>query len=71
MIVPDCAEMNMFNSSTFVASAEKGRMYMWPSYLGHAVEYGTAQEDEDRIVVAFNVMIRGLIDRRTARLELK
>ena len=71
MISPDYAEMNMFNSPTFVASAEKGRMYMWPSYLWHAVEYGTAQEDEDRIVVAFNVMIRGLIDRRTARLELK
>jgi len=47
--------------------AEKGRMLTWPSYLSHAVEYGTAKDDEDRIVVAFSIMIRGLIDGRTAR----
>jgi uncharacterized protein (TIGR02466 family) len=71
MIEPTYTENNVFNSATLVAPAEKGRMLMWPSYLWHAVEYGTAKEDEDRIVVAFNVMIRGLIDRRTARLDLK
>jgi uncharacterized protein (TIGR02466 family) len=71
MIEPAYTEMNNINSQSFVAPAEKGRMLMWPSFLWHAVEYGTAQEDDDRIVVAFNVMIRGLIDRRTARLELK
>jgi uncharacterized protein (TIGR02466 family) len=71
MIEPTFTENNNFNSAVFVAPAEKGRMLMWPSYLSHAVEYGTANEDEDRIVVAFNIMIRGLIDRRTARLELR
>jgi uncharacterized protein (TIGR02466 family) len=71
MIEPAYKEMNNLNSQSFVAPAEKGRMLIWPSFLWHAVEYGTAQEDDDRIVVAFNVMIRGLIDRRTARLELK
>jgi uncharacterized protein (TIGR02466 family) len=71
MIEPTYTEMNVHNTSQIVTPAEKGRMLIWPSYLPHAVEYGTAKEDEDRIVVAFNVMIRGLIDRRTARLELK
>ena len=54
------------NPGNFVAG-----MLMWPSYLPHAGEHGTANEDEDRIVVAFNVMIRGVIDRQTARLELR
>jgi uncharacterized protein (TIGR02466 family) len=71
MIEPSYTEMNIHNTSVFMVAAEKGRMLMWPSYLAHAVENGTAIEDEDRIVVAFNIMIRGLIDRRTARLELK
>jgi uncharacterized protein (TIGR02466 family) len=71
MIEPTYMENNSINSAVFIAPAEKGRMLIWPSYLSHAVEYGTAKEDEDRIVVAFNIMIRGLIDRRTARLELK
>jgi uncharacterized protein (TIGR02466 family) len=71
MIEPTFTEKNLFNSATFTVAAEKGRMLMWPSYLSHGVEYGTAKDNEDRIVVAFNIMIRGLIDRRTARLELK
>ena len=71
MIEPTFTEKNVLNSAMFVVRAEKGRMLMWPSYLSHAVDYGTAKEEEDRIVLAFNIMIRGLIDRRTARLELK
>ena len=71
MIAPTYTEMNIINSPVFTALPEKGRMLIWPSYVWHAVEYGTAKEDEDRIVVAFNIMIRGLIDRRTACLDLK
>jgi uncharacterized protein (TIGR02466 family) len=71
MIEPVYTENNILNGAEFSAPPEKGRMLMWPSFLSHTVEYGTAPEQEDRIVVAFNVMIRGLIDRRTARLELK
>jgi uncharacterized protein (TIGR02466 family) len=70
MIEPAYAENNVFNSAVFSVPPQKGRMLIWPSYLSHAVEYGTAKEDEDRIVLAFNIMIRGLIERRTARLEL-
>lgn len=71
MIEPTYTENNIFNSAVLTIPAEKGRMLIWPSYLSHGVDNGTAKDDEDRIVVAFNIMIRGLIERRTARLELK
>ena len=71
LIEPTYTENNVFNSAALTVPAEKGRMLIWPSYLSHGVDYGNSNENEDRIVVAFNVMIRGLIDRRTARLELK
>ena len=71
MIEPDFTEQNVHNSSTFYSMPEKGRMVMWPSYLSHGVEIGRAAENEDRIVVAFNIMIRGVIDRQTARLNLR
>lgn len=45
-------------------------MLLWPSHIPHAVEQGTADESEERIVVAFNVSIRGRIDLATARMEL-
>ena len=70
MIEPDYTENNDLNSAQFTAPPEKGRMLVWPSFVAHAVEYGSAKEDEDRIVLAFNIMIRGSIDRRTAHLEL-
>jgi uncharacterized protein (TIGR02466 family) len=70
MLIPSYFERNEINSDTFVSPAEKGRMVIWPSHIPHAVEQGTADEAEDRIVLAFNVMIRGLIDLQTARLEL-
>jgi hypothetical protein len=44
---------------------------MWPSYLLHAVDTGQCKTDEDRIVIAFNVMIRGTMETPTALLELK
>jgi uncharacterized protein (TIGR02466 family) len=71
LIEPTYTEINTFNSAALTVPAEKGLMLIWPSYLAHGVEYGTSKDDEDRIVVAFNIMIRGTIDRRTARLELK
>jgi len=62
---------NELNADVFVMPAEKGRMLIWPSHVPHGVEEGTAEETEERIVVAFNVMIRGLLDVVTARLELR
>lgn len=71
MIEPSFTELNIHNSSTFIAAPEKGRMLIWPSYLSHGVEIGRAAPGEERIVIAFNIMIRGTIDRPTARLELR
>jgi uncharacterized protein (TIGR02466 family) len=71
MFEPAFVEKNEINSDVFVFPAEKGRMLMWPSYLPHAVEQGTADEHEDRIVVAFNIMIRGRIEELTMSLELR
>ena len=67
---PTYLKKNQLNSDVFVIPAEKGRMLIWPSHVPHAVEQGAANEAEERIVVAFNIMIRGLIDLPTARLEL-
>jgi len=68
---PNYLRKNELNSDVFVMPAEKGRMLIWPSHVPHGVEEGMADESEERIVVAFNVMIRGLIDAPTARLELR
>ncbi len=67
---PTYLQKNELNSDVFIFPAEKGRMLMWPSHVPHAVEQGAADEREDRIVVAFNIMIRGVINLHTARLEL-
>ena len=61
---------NDINSDFFIMPAEKGRMLIWPSHVPHAVEQGTADESEDRIVVAFNISIRARVELFTARIEL-
>lgn len=67
---PAYTQRNELNSDFFVVAAEKARMLMWPSHVPHMVERGTADESEDRITVAFNIMIRGNIDLFTSRLVL-
>ena len=71
MLEPSYSEMNRFNMGRFVMVPEKGTMVMWPSFLPHAVDRGTCPTEEDRITIAFNIMIRGTIDTNTAYLELK
>jgi hypothetical protein len=63
--------MTAFNSNRFVVAAEKGRLLIWPSYLLHAVDAGQSESEDERIVIAFNVMIRTTIESITARLELR
>jgi uncharacterized protein (TIGR02466 family) len=67
---PAYLQKNDLNSDFFISPAEKGRMLIWPSHVPHAVEQGTADEAEERIVVPFNVMIRGHIELFTASLNL-
>jgi uncharacterized protein (TIGR02466 family) len=67
---PAYFEKNDLNSDFIIMPAEKGRILIWPSHIPHAQERGTANEAEERIVVPFNVMIHGLIDLFTARLDV-
>jgi uncharacterized protein (TIGR02466 family) len=67
---PSYTQKNELNADIFSMPPEKGRMLIWPSHLPHAVEEGSANETEDRIVVAFNIMIRGMAEQPTARLYL-
>ena len=71
ILEPSFTQMNNFNMGRFGVAPEKGTMLIWPSFLPHAVERGKANAEEDRIVLAFNIMIRGIISSRTAYLELK
>jgi uncharacterized protein (TIGR02466 family) len=71
MIEPQHTEMTAFNSNRFIVAAEKGRLMIWPSYLLHAVDAGKSKSEEERIVIAFNIMIRATIETITARLELR
>ena len=66
---PSYAQKNEFNGDVFIVPAEKGRMLMWPSHVPHAVEEGSADDSQDRIVVAFNIMIRGKSEVSTAVLN--
>jgi uncharacterized protein (TIGR02466 family) len=69
-IEPTYTQKNEINADMFSFPAEKGRMAMWPSHLPHGVEQGGAEEAQERIVVAFNIMIRGHIETHTAQLTL-
>jgi uncharacterized protein (TIGR02466 family) len=71
LIEPTYLEKNELNAGSVAMAAEKGRMLIWPSHIPHAVSEGTADESDDRIVVAFNIMIRGLVEAETARLDLR
>ena len=66
---PTFVQKNEFNSDVFVIPPEKGRMLMWPSHVPHAVEEGSADDSQDRIVIAFNIMIRGKSEISTAALS--
>lgn len=67
---PAYRQKNELNADVFTMPPEKGRVLIWPSHIAHAVEQGSADENEERIVVAFNIMIRASIDQVTARLQL-
>jgi uncharacterized protein (TIGR02466 family) len=68
---PTYLSKNELNADVFVMQPEKGRMLLWPSHIPHSVEEGTADDSEDRIVVAFNIMIRARVEIPTAHLNLR
>ena len=56
VIVPHCIEHTIDNSDEWRVDAGDGRLILFPSWLTHFV--GAVQTDE-RISIAFNVMLRG------------
>jgi uncharacterized protein (TIGR02466 family) len=68
---PSYLQKNELNADIFSMPPEKGRMLIWPSHVPHGVEEGMADESQERIIVAFNVMIRGHIDVMTQQLHLR
>jgi uncharacterized protein (TIGR02466 family) len=71
ILEPSVSQLTPSNSGQFMIAPDKGVMVMWPSFMPHAVERGRNRTHADRIIVAFNVMIRGTLDNPTAHLELK
>lgn len=68
---PSYTQMFEYNGGVFRHPAQRGTMLFWPAWLYHGVERGfTKDETEERITIAFNVMILGKIDTPTAKLEL-
>jgi uncharacterized protein (TIGR02466 family) len=68
MIHPDFNEPNYFNQTTFVHKPEKGTLLIWNSWLPHMVDYASQPHEEDRIALAFNVMIKGEVTRSSERM---
>ena len=53
-------EFNQFNSGSNAQSVKKDTLLIFPAYLDHSVEPNLS--DEDRISIAFNVILRGEYD---------
>ena len=71
IIEPDYKQYGPTNSGVFTNKPEKGGLLIWNSYLPHGVQKGSCKQNEDRIVVAFNIMLKGKISqKKTAYLEL-
>ena len=59
IIQPDYYEVNETNGGTFRNVPKKGDMLMWHSWLPHGVEHSEDDSEQERIAIAFNVMIKG------------
>jgi uncharacterized protein (TIGR02466 family) len=74
---PMMFEWDYFRKDAFEASskyisnkAEKGVLTFFPSWLAHGVGIGAKRPGQERIVMSFNVMIRGELTQETKKLAL-
>ena len=63
-------EYNNFNSRTHYFKPKKGSILFWPHWLDHAVERGTYEGEEYRIMIAFNIMVKADIKIKTSKLRI-
>ena len=68
MIHPDFSEQNYFNMDSFIHSPEKGVMLIWNSWLPHTVDQSSVLTEEERVVIAFNIMIKGSVQRKSEQI---
>jgi len=61
-------QYNEFNSDAWFFPIETGQIVLFPSNLSHSVE--TKQDDNERISLAFNVFVKGLLGNNESLTEL-
>ena len=68
----DYKERNQYNSNRHYIKPGKGVILFWPHWLEHMVDRHTEDYDgkEDRMMVAFNVMVKTNINIKTAKLRI-
>jgi uncharacterized protein (TIGR02466 family) len=69
-IMPEPDYFNEYNSSQWWLPARTATLYLFPSWLHHGVPVFENRE-EDRISIAFNTFLKGIVSRRlSSRLEI-
>ena len=68
MIHPDFSEQNYFNMDSFIHSPEKGVILIWNSWLPHTVDQSSVSTEEERVVLSFNIMIKGSVQRKSEQI---
>ena len=53
---------------SFIHSPEKGVMLIWNSWLPHSVDQSSVLTEEERVVIAFNIMIKGSVQRKSEQI---
>jgi uncharacterized protein (TIGR02466 family) len=67
---PDYVDTESFKSAYISNRAEKGVLTFFPSWLAHGVDVGRKNPNERRIVLSFNVMLRGPMTQHSKKLDL-
>jgi len=69
---PNYTSPHRYTDKSRWIDSQQGRMVIFPSWLPHSVEEGLEQEDpnDERIALAFNIMMRGEINSNTSYLKL-
>jgi len=68
MIHPDYDEPNYFNMDSFIHKPKKGNMLIWQSWLPHMVDYDSEPSTEQRVIISFNIMFKGSVQRSSEKM---
>jgi uncharacterized protein (TIGR02466 family) len=67
-IHPDYEEPNYFNMDSFIHKPQKGNMLIWQSWLPHMVDYDSETTDSQRVIISFNIMFKGPVERSSEKM---